>query len=62
MSLHDFIIDAYTSGCNNFKVTTHITPDGNVKIHFEGKGVYQPEADGIVKNDSVTLFENVRIC
>lgn len=62
MSLQDFIVEAFTHGCNTFKVTTHITPSGHVKIHFEGKGQYEPEADGLVQNDSVTLFENVRVC
>ncbi len=58
-NLQDFIVDSYNNGCTNFKMNTHITPDGTIKVRLESVGRYHAETDGIIKNDQVTLFENV---
>lgn len=61
-SFQDFVVDAFKGGCNSFKMTTHITPGGHIRVHFEGKGDNPPEADGLIHNDSITIIENVKIC
>ncbi len=57
-SLQDFFTEQYHKGSNQFKVNTHITPAGIVKVGITGTHV---ETDGIVNINSLILIQNVKI-